>query len=77
MAAQVDHIKIVDEFDIVERHRRVLRDGPLQLDVVREADRQSAERQAFRGRYRVGPYRKAAFAVERLAGFEVALSGAR
>jgi hypothetical protein len=38
---RVDHVKIVDEFDIVERHRRVLRDGPLQLDVVREADRQS------------------------------------
>ena len=48
-APQVHNVEIVREFDVVEADDGVAGDGALQLDVVREPDRQSLQRQATLG----------------------------
>src|ERR1700754_4233046 len=75
LATQRDNIEIAFELDILEANDGVLGDRALEPDVMREPDRQAADRKALRCRDRIGPDRVAAFAVEHLAGLEVALGG--
>ena len=66
---RIDHIKIVDEYDIVENVTAVsFATGRFNLTLCARPIGGPPKRQAFRGRYRVRPYHKAAFAVEHLAG---------
>jgi len=43
-----------------------------ELDAMGEADRQRADLEAFRRRHQLAPHRVAAFAVEHLAGAQIA-----
>ena len=61
--------------DVVPAHRSVRGDATHELDAVREAERQAAERERVRGGQELAVHRVAAFAVERLAGGEIALRG--
>jgi hypothetical protein len=70
LTAQVDHIAVAVEFHVVEADDAVLRDGSFEPDIVRESDQQPAKGKAPRRRNSLRPYGKAAFAVERLAGFK-------
>src|SRR5260370_41512941 len=49
-APQINDIEVAVQFDIIDGHYGILRHGPLQLDVVCEADRQRPCCQALRRR---------------------------
>src|SRR4051794_4010411 len=73
LASHIDHVEVAVQFDVIERDHSILRHGPLQLDIVSQADRQRTCRKALRRRNGVGPHGKAPFAVEHFAGLEVPL----
>ena len=61
------------ELDVAPAHDLAMGDVVLQLEAVGEADRQGAGLQARDRRHQLAPHRVAAFAVQQLAGAQIAL----
>src|SRR5262249_11297137 len=72
-----DSLITVGYFDVCPSQGRASRNVLLEADVVREADRQCTHPDAIGSPHRAAPYHVAAFAIELLAGAQIALGNGR